>query len=103
MILDNVFPHEILSRNLQAVSEAVNISSLQQRAEDLTAITAFSTLNLLGYCLEVPMNDSIYFFGCQITPHEQALKTSVVILTLPRPFFDFADVGFDLHVRIPSA
>jgi hypothetical protein len=102
-IFDSVFRHEILFRHLQAVSKAINIPSLQRGAEDLTAIPAFSTFNLFGYCLQVPVNYGVYFFDCQIAPAEQALKTSVVTLTLSCPFFDLADVGFELHVRIPSA
>jgi hypothetical protein len=100
LILNNVLRNEILSWDLQVASETVDRLSLEQRAEDLAAVSAFPTLDPFRHFLVVFMNDGIDFFDRRSARLKQTPILSVVILFLSRQRFDSVDIGFEYHVHI---
>jgi hypothetical protein len=61
LILNQVFSHEVISRNLQVSSKTFDILPFEKRSNNLAAICTLSAIDLARHCLVVLVDDRINF------------------------------------------
>jgi len=61
LILDQVFSHELISRNPEVSSKTFDILLFKNRSYNLAAICTLSAIDLARHCLVVLVDDRINF------------------------------------------